>query len=471
MKLLATADLLLTFFLVGLSILPSGSHKIRDHLSEKDCGNPVPSEEHILQSQQNEIHILGSRGSALSIEDLSGVVSKLAKRQKRRQELNGAEEFVYDVAAAIASSSGSSEPLSSAASAVAYTLRGLPIVYHILQNNDNGGMGNPTATAAQLEFTTNMTNRLYTIYDKTTKTSVEWATFVTSQTVNHTQSINYDCSKLTNTDYQNIVTKVSQWQFKLHAIICESNQWSGVASFPGTYPVTDVLHNVVRIDWRAIASRDDYGNFLAAPSANGQNISFTRWWRTRSTVLAHEFGHMFGLYHTFQGGCSGGDNVADTPAEQSSSTNGCSGLLPYDKDRNLFDPNTATHSNFGNNFTCSRNASTAVDVCKVVTGNTTCKACCPSCPFYNTNKPLDSVSEDLIVAPQCCARNTPEDSCPSVSGIDPKNNVMAYIPDFCSNELTPGQMTRMIAQVKAKKQYIYCNYAGELFLSLYMDMI
>jgi hypothetical protein len=130
-------------------------------------------------------------------------------------------------------------------------------------------------------------------------------TFVHDETIVHDGFFsNQDCRGLfefPDDGFKLLLAKTTEYQYKIHVVVCESNQAAGLASLPEMFSAADPLKNAIMLDYRAIACRDDIGNFLCELTEDGtvpKEVSHTHWKGTRGLMLAHEIGHTFGLRHT-----------------------------------------------------------------------------------------------------------------------------------------------------------------------------
>jgi len=89
-------------------------------------------------------------------------------------------------------------------------------------------------------------------------------------------------------------------RFGINVYTCQTNTPGngvvGYATFPFWYAENSTMHGIAL-------------HPLTMPGSGNPEVG------VYGLTLAHEMGHYLGAYHTFQGGCADGDEVADTPAQ------------------------------------------------------------------------------------------------------------------------------------------------------------
>jgi len=170
----------------------------------------------------------------------------------------------------------------------------ISVYWHVIQANETVAGGNLTQDM--------ITSQIDVLNKDYNATGLQFALVDTTRTLNETWFRSVGPSDNLQTEMKNALRKEGgPNDLHVYTVGFESGSGQGLlgyATFPWSYTNAPSDDGVVILH-------------TTLPNGAASNYNLGR-------TLTHEVGHWMGLYHTFQGGCSGdGDFVADTPAESS----------------------------------------------------------------------------------------------------------------------------------------------------------
>ena len=192
----------------------------------------------------------------------------------------------------------------------------IPVYWHVINNGSSASAGN--ISDSQIASQINVLNNAYASWG--------WS-FNLVATTRTTNASWYTCTGGTcESEMKNALRQGSADDLNIYS----NNMGGGLlgwATFPSSYAGQPKMDGVVVL-------------FSSLPGGSAAPYN-------QGDTATHEVGHWMGLYHTFQGGCArkltGGDAVADTPAERSpaygcpTGRDSCASLAGLDPITNFMD--------------------------------------------------------------------------------------------------------------------------------------
>ncbi|KAI0319456.1 Metalloprotease [Amylostereum chailletii] len=169
----------------------------------------------------------------------------------------------------------------------------VPVVWHVIKADSSTGSVSSSEMASQISALNNHYSG----------TGLSFKLSSTTTTINKSWFNNVDVDNSANNAMKKALRQGDAKTLNLYSVGFGDSGLLGYATFPADYSTDQTNDGVV---------------FLYSSIPGGASAPYDE-----GKTATHEVGHWLGLYHTFQGGCSGsGDQVSDTPPEASSAS-GC----------------------------------------------------------------------------------------------------------------------------------------------------